>query len=118
MDGCRKRLLIVEDDVWSRFALAATVRRMSEDWDVSTAGTVADGLALLDEQPDCVLLDLLLPDGRGETVLRKVREQNLPCHVIVCTSISNHDALAGLLSLKPDAVFTKPINVQEVLASC
>ena len=36
-------------------------------------------------EPDCMILDLMLPDGEGEAVLREVRERHLRTHVAVCT---------------------------------
>jgi DNA-binding response OmpR family regulator len=34
-------------------------------WEVQSASTLQDGIALLDSKPDCVILDLMLPDGDG-----------------------------------------------------
>ena len=39
--------------------------------------TVAGGLALLDLKPEAIVLDLMLPDGDGLDVLRKVRSERL-----------------------------------------
>lgn len=111
----RKLLLIVEDDAWTRYALAAIVRRRG--WDVLAASTVEGGMALLDEDPDCVILDLGLPDGRGEAVLRKVRDEGRRCGVLVCTLISDSQTHANLMALRPDAVFIKPVDVEELLAA-
>ncbi|MPZ15878.1 MAG: response regulator [Chloroflexi bacterium] len=67
------RVLAVEDDVMLGRML---VRLLStEGYDVVQAVTAREGLRLLQEQdPDIVLLDLMLPDGDGLDVCRVVRE--------------------------------------------
>ncbi|MCA1686160.1 MAG: hypothetical protein LC745_09285, partial [Planctomycetia bacterium] len=64
------RLLVVDDHAWSRHPLRGIFNRMG--WDVSVAGTVAEGLRFLESEPEpcCLVLDLSLPDGDGELVLR------------------------------------------------
>lgn len=64
------RVLHVEDDEDVRRIVK---RLLPQDWEVMGAKTVADAKTLLDQQPyDLVLLDLLLPDGGGETILEHV----------------------------------------------
>ena len=58
-------------------------------WEVHSAMTVSGGLALLDLRPDAVILDLMLPDGDGMEVLRKVRAEKLETKVAVTTGIED-----------------------------
>src|SRR5438132_89627 len=58
-----RRVLIVEDHVASRVVLARLFSQAG--WRVTEVGTLAKGLAALDPPPDCIVLDLILPDGRG-----------------------------------------------------
>jgi two-component system, OmpR family, KDP operon response regulator KdpE len=111
-----KLLLIVEDDAWTRYALERLLK--NRGWLVITASSLADGLERLDEGPDCVVVDLGLPDGNGEAILRRVREQRLDTRVIICTSIVDEIRLEGLESLRPDAVITKPVEVEELHQAC
>src|SRR3954462_15182419 len=73
-------------------------------WEVRTASTVAEGLVLLDSVPDCIITDLMLPDGDGETVLRRVRDDHLPTRVVVTTATGDEARLERLWRLEPDAV--------------
>lgn len=109
-------MLIVDDDSWTRYALAGIVRKRG--YLVLTTGTVEGGIALLAEEPDCLILDLCLPDGRGEAILRKVREEGRHCRVVVCTVICSEEQLATIRSLSPDAVFNKPVDVDQILHIC
>jgi two-component system KDP operon response regulator KdpE len=80
MSALPPRLLIVED----HHDIRAALRRLlvHRGWQVLEAASIAEGLALLDPPPDCIILDLMLPDGDGETVLRKVRAEGLPIRVV------------------------------------
>jgi two-component system response regulator RegA len=108
----KSRLLIVEDDGPIRKVWHEVFHRRG--WDVTTADTVAGGLALLEPPHDYLILDLSLPDGCGETILRKVREENLKTRVTVMTGVDDAVRLGRVRQLRPDALFRKPINVADV----
>lgn len=108
----KHRLLVVEDD--DSIRTSWDVIFSQRGWDVVTAGTVAEGLSLLDPAPDYLILDLSLPDGEGETILRRVREGNLKTRVAVTSGDTDPARLRVVRDLKPDAVFLKPINIADV----
>src|SRR5438067_1464959 len=62
-------ILVVNDHASTRRALVAIFRR--KGCRVDAVATLAEGLALLDPPPCCIILDLLLPDGGGEWILVK-----------------------------------------------
>jgi CheY-like chemotaxis protein len=69
----RKKLLIVEDDPAEQF----TVRQLLayDDVDLTTVATGSEALRFVgDQQFDCVVLDLRLPDMSGFDVLESVRD--------------------------------------------
>ena len=84
-------------------------------WDVISAMTVAGGLALLDPPPDCVILDLMLPDGGGEAILRRVRDEKFKTYVAVCTGMIDPARLAVVEGLGPETLMRKPISLVEDL---
>src|SRR5690242_2597654 len=100
-----KRVLIVEDNQVARRALSALVRQLG--WQVTAAATLREAMARLDERPDCVLLDLMLPDGSGADVLRRVRAEQLPVRVAVTTGTSDEHILNEVEHLRPDSVHRK-----------
>jgi DNA-binding response OmpR family regulator len=105
-----KRVLIVEDDLASRRVLRSFFMR--HGWVVTEAGTVAEGLASLDPPPDSLILDLRLPDGHGDAVLRKLREDGVPIPVVlVTTGISDPLWWMEVAKLRPDLLLQKPIDV-------
>jgi CheY-like chemotaxis protein len=68
----RKRLLVVEDNEVERMSIRELLGY--DDIEIVTAGTGADALTILREDPcDCVVLDLKLPDMTGFEVLERIR---------------------------------------------
>src|SRR5262249_1536079 len=101
-----KRVLIVEDDSASRRVLRNFFMR--HGWVVAEAPTVAEGLASLDPLPDSLILDLRLPDGHGEVLLRKLREAGRPTPVVlVTTGVSDPLWRMEVAKLTPDLFLQK-----------
>jgi DNA-binding response OmpR family regulator len=81
---------------------------------VSEAATVADALAgLTREPPHWMLLDLMLPDGCGIDLLRKVRADRMAtktCIITGCAAPLLHEARqAGA-----EHTFVKPLDVEQL----
>lgn len=116
MNDHRQRMLLVEDHPGTR----ALLRKMLTlcGWEVSEAATVAEGLAQLDPPPDCLLLDLNLPDGHGEVILRKVRVEQFPTRVVVSTGLNDPARLSEVSYMRPDAVLGKPIDSEGLRTIC
>jgi CheY-like chemotaxis protein len=71
----RKRLLIVEDNPAEQMSIAELLGH--DDIDLITVGTGAEALAALrDDTPDCVVLDLRLPDMSGFELLESLRDDS------------------------------------------
>jgi DNA-binding response OmpR family regulator len=104
---------LVEDDPATARALKGIFDRRG--WDVVDTSTVADAMRLLDWKPDCVVLDLMLPDGDGTAVLARIRAEKRPIRVAVTTGSSDVFRLKGVLKLNPEVFLTKPVNLKELL---
>ena len=87
-------------------------------FDARVAGTVAGGVAEVDAwRPQAVLLDLVLPDGSGVTVFRRVRERLAGARVAVVSGALRDRRVADALApLRPDRLFAKPVDFYEVRA--
>lgn len=107
-------ILIIEDDLDLGQAILTALRQagMSALW----VRTLADGMAALDETPDCILLDLTLPDGEGLSLLTTCRTRHLAVPVIVMTArTALEERLAGLDS-GADDFLVKPFALVELLS--
>jgi len=110
----RGRILVVDDEVNARTALAELLR--DEGYTVETA---ADGFKALpkleDFSPDLVVTDLRMPGMDGLQLLKKAHERDPDCAVIVMTAYGAVDtAVAAMREGAADYV-TKPVNVEELV---
>lgn len=97
------KLLIVEDESSLRELLARALRK--EQYVVETASTYAEASDKLAAYSyDCILLDIMLPDGNGLQLLERLRRADKRENVII---ISARDSLEDkVLGLKEGAETT------------
>jgi two-component system, OmpR family, response regulator len=109
------RILVVDDQP-NIVDMLATVLSF-HGFTVDTAGTAAAALALAAERrPDLVLLDIMLPDGDGMEVCRRLRAAGLDVGVIFLTARDGRaDQVTGL-AYGGDDYITKPFDVEVLLA--
>ena len=113
------RLLIVDDNVATRYALRR--RLVVHGYEVLEAGTGGEGLALIrDEQIDALILDVNLPDMSGFDVVRLLREDArtalLPVIHVSAASIQSGDIITGL-NAGADAYLVHPVDPDVLLAT-
>ena len=114
-EGMTKRtILLIEDEGAISEPLAAALGR--EGFDAIVADTAVKGLALFDSRsPDLVLLDVMLPDGDGRDVLRRIRETSRTPVVMLTARGEEMDRVLGL-ELGADDYVTKPFSAAELAA--
>ena len=108
------RILIVDDELSIRRLLRSTLERAG--YRVSEAINARDALdSLSSGLPDCVLLDLGLPDRDGLELLPLIRKQaNVP--VLVISAREATDDKVAALDLGAEDYVTKPFDSEELLA--
>jgi two-component system, OmpR family, KDP operon response regulator KdpE len=108
------RVLIVDDEPQILRALRTSLR--SAGYDVETAETAEAALtAAALTPPDAVILDLVLPDGRGTDVCRELRTwSSVP--VIVLSVVGEESEKVAALDAGADDYVTKPFGIDELLA--
>lgn len=79
------------------------------------AGTVKEGIKRLDENPQWVVLDLMLPDGCGTEILKYIRNNNLPISVVIVSGCGDDQKIAEVMALGPNAYIKKPLNLNTLL---
>src|SRR5262245_52706184 len=110
-----KRVLIIEDD--PSLVLGLSTALEAEGYGVVAAGTGPDGLRLaIEERPDLILLDLMLPGMSGFEICKRIRDHDLRCTVIMLTSRSEENDRVFGLELGADDYVTKPFSLRELLA--
>ena len=109
------RILVVEDEP----KMASLLKRglQEENYAVDVAATAEDALWMGTEYVyDAVILDVMLPDGNGFDILRRLREEKRWAPVIMLTAKDAvTDRVAGLDG-GADDYLTKPFSFEELLA--
>ena len=110
-----KKVLIVEDEQNIVDILSFNLGR--DGYDTLEAYDGPTGLQLaLEQNPDLVLLDLMLPGMDGFDVCRKIRESGSAIPIIMLTAREEEtDKVLGL-ELGADDYITKPFSMRELLA--
>ena len=108
------RVLVVDDEPQILRALQLKLR--GAGYAVDTATTAADALAAAAMRPpDAVILDVLLPDGRGTDVARELRGWST-APILVLSAVGDEAEKVAALDAGADDYVTKPFSVEELLA--
>ncbi|MBK8338183.1 MAG: response regulator transcription factor [Sterolibacteriaceae bacterium] len=85
------KLLVVEDHALVREGMVLTLRRLDRRVEVLEASTAAEAFVLIERHGDLdlILLDLLLPDANGLSLLHTVRGQSPMLPVIVVSALDD-----------------------------
>jgi two-component system KDP operon response regulator KdpE len=112
--GANTRALLVEDDPNIVDLVRSNLAVRGFDTVVSTDGMRA--LQLLEtEEPDIVLLDLMLPEADGFDLCRQIRERSSVAVIVVSARGGERDKVTAL-NMGADDYMTKPFSVEELLA--
>ena len=108
-------VLLVEDDPALALGLVDTLE--FEGFRVVHATKGEDAIRLaMEESPDCILLDVMLPDINGYQVCERVRRSDPQVPILMLTARSQEvDKIRGL-DVGADDYVTKPFGVGELVA--
>ncbi len=110
-----ERILIVEDETPMRTALADLLA--SEGYRVLTAADGASGLKrALDEKPDLILLDIMLPKLDGFALCAELRRLARDLPVMMLTAKGQVEDRVTGLDVGADDYLVKPFSTEELLA--
>ena len=109
------KILIVEDEPSLREIMVQTLRR--EQYVVEQASDYASALEkIAGYDYDCILLDIMLPDGSGLRILEELRRQRKPAGVIIISARDSLDDKVEGLELGADDYLPKPFHLAELEA--
>ena len=112
MTKMNKRILIIDDEQLSIQVLEMTLK-MTTEWTVFSAGSGYEGIDKAKaEQPDAILLDMMMPGMDGLATLSQLRSQQETQHipVILLTSMLKIAQPASMNTAQAAAVLEKPFN--------
>src|SRR6202167_1722366 len=112
--GTPGRLLVVDDEETILELLSGSLRLAG--FEVTTAASGREALRVAAaSRPDLILLDVMMPDGDGFEVVRRMRSSGRDVRVIFLSARDGvRERVAGL-ALGGDDYVTKPFSLDEVL---
>ena len=115
MTRMSRRLLIVEDDARMVRALTRMLRR--EGYDIQSADSAARAIEMARSEPmDLIILDWVLPDGDGLSVVKSLRAEGIKCPVMILTGHPDSANPVAALDAGADDFVIKLGNPDELLA--
>jgi two-component system, OmpR family, KDP operon response regulator KdpE len=108
------RILVVDDEPQILRALQTNLR--GAGYDVETAATAEAALSTAAmKPPDAVILDLVLPDGRGTDVARELRRWSA-APILILSVVGEEQEKVAALDAGADDYVEKPFGIDELLA--
>jgi two-component system, OmpR family, KDP operon response regulator KdpE len=110
----RPRVLVIDDERQILRALKVILREAG--YEVVEAATIKEALdRAAVRAPDAAIVDLMLPDGSGVELCRRLREwSTMP--IIVLSAIGEEEAKVEALEAGADDYVTKPFGPRELVA--
>ncbi|MDR1292755.1 MAG: response regulator transcription factor [Clostridiales Family XIII bacterium] len=107
-------ILIVEDD--KDLSDITTIHLTGAGHTVRQAFLCGEALAFIDtDYFDCVLLDIMIPDGTGQEVCDYLRDRSA-CPIIFVSCLEDSATIVSSLGRGGDDYVTKPVNYEELIA--
>lgn len=109
------KILIVEDEIELREILEASL--LKEKYVVESAADYNSALEKISMYDyDCILLDIMIPNGSGLDILEKLKKMDKSDNVIIISAKNSLDDKITGLALGADDYLTKPFHIAELNA--
>lgn len=111
----KEKILIIEDE--EDLVKGLKLNLADEGYEVDWAYDGEDGLRkALEEAPDLIILDIMLPKMNGLDICRELRQKNMNIPILMLTAKGKEiDKVVGL-EIGADDYMTKPFSIRELLA--
>jgi two-component system alkaline phosphatase synthesis response regulator PhoP len=111
----KEKILIIEDE--EDLVKGLKLNLAGEGYELTWAYDGQEGLRkALEERPDLIILDIMLPKMDGLEVCREIRQKNMNIPIIMLTAKGGEvDKVVGL-EVGADDYITKPFSIRELLA--
>jgi len=114
-DGSPMRALVVDDEESLADLVGMSLRY--EGWDVKTAHSVSEAMNQVKTfAPDIAVLDIMLPDGDGLSLMKSLRGVHGGLPVLFLTAKDAVDDRVAGLTAGGDDYVTKPFSLEELVA--
>ncbi|MBU2559898.1 response regulator [archaeon] len=109
----KKKILVVDDEETARITLEALLKK--EGHDVAIAKNGKEAIAKIKSDTfDVALVDLVMPDMDGMTVLNEIKSKNPATHVIMITGFGTIEGAVEAMKVGATDYISKPFKKNEI----
>jgi YesN/AraC family two-component response regulator len=109
------KILLVDDEAHIRKYLSLILKQLGTP-SIVEAGNGEEGLAAFQQnRPDLVLMDVNMPKMDGIATLRKLKEIDPTCVVVMLTSLANRETVSQALELGAESYIRKDTPKDDIL---
>ncbi|MGI6315597.1 MAG: response regulator transcription factor [Christensenellales bacterium] len=109
-----QHILLTEDDPLLRESIRELLER--EGYRVTAVSSCRETQKAMENLPDLLVLDVLLPDGNGFSLCRRLREEGHRLPVLFLTAYDEEEQVVHGLDVGGDDYVTKPFRTRELLS--
>ncbi|WBV54944.1 response regulator transcription factor [Chryseobacterium sp. Chry.R1] len=109
------KILLVEDEAELRNTVQSFLE--AQHFIVESASDYSSGLdKIISYEYDCILLDIMLPDGSGMDLLKEIKSMHKKDPVIILSAKDSVDDKVSGLEIGADDYLAKPFHLAELMA--
>lgn len=111
------KILVVDDDPLLTRIIQAGLKKYNYRVEVASNGYDA-GFLTLDWKPDCVLLDIMLPDINGDQVAKRIRasSKTATMPIIGISAVTDQSRIDALMQAGANDFIGKPFEVADLVS--
>jgi two-component system, NarL family, response regulator LiaR len=114
-DGEKIRVIIVDDHEIVRNGLSVFLETCEDLLLVGQASTGAEAITIVErEQPDVVLMDIVMPEMDGITATQIIRQRFPDTQIVALTSFENEDTVPAVLQAGAISYLLKNVTIDEL----
>ncbi len=110
----KAKILIIDDDKLICWSLAKVLEKEGHQVSMLYSGKEVFDF-VCSSAPDLILLDLMLPDISGLTILKNLKQKNCQIPVLVITAMAAVDTAVEAMKSGAQDYISKPFNMEEVI---
>ncbi len=117
VEGDRKKILVVDDDPIIVESIVQSLEEDEHDYEVISAGDGFEaGLQVNHFKPHLLILDIMMPDIKGNEVCRKIKSapETKDTKIIVLSAYLDDEKFEEMKAYGADACFSKPLPLPQL----
>lgn len=117
MEGNRKKILVVDDDPIIVESIVQSLEEDEHDYEVISAGDGFEaGLQVNHFKPHLLILDIMMPDIKGNEVCRKIKSSpdTKDTKIIILSAYLDDEKFSEMKAYGADACFSKPLPLPQL----